>query len=51
MLTKERRQTIKDLHRCKKSNRGVPRLLKVSRNTGKIILWNKGWIYYPNKKK
>ena len=38
MLTKERRQTIKDLHRCKKSNREIAKLLKISRNTVKIVL-------------
>lgn len=38
MLTKERRQTIKDLHQCEKSNREIAKLLKVSRNTVKIVL-------------
>jgi len=46
MLTKERRQTIKDLHRCKKSNREIARLLKVSRNTVKIVL-EQGVEYPP----
>ncbi len=38
MLTKERRQTIKDLHSCKKSNREIAKLLKVSRSTVKVVL-------------
>lgn len=38
MLTKERRQTINELHRCKKSHREIGKILKISRNTVKAVL-------------
>jgi len=38
MLSKDRRQTINELHRCKKSHREIGKILKISRNTVKAVL-------------